>query len=151
MIRQAEREQDNRLMVKTPNQVFIARAREGLGCSLFEAQPLTELVKEVYFPRLSQPEAIQAGQLAMTAVSADEPGNTEWDSWPRLVPFPAPLTRRALGQTFVTEAALRMCRSAEELWQPVHEAVTPCAERTQRTEQRRRRPLCALCALRLEL
>jgi len=75
MIRQPEREQLNRLMVKTLDQVFIARAREGLGCSLFEAQALTELVKEVYFPWLSQPEAIQAGQLAMTAVSADEPGH----------------------------------------------------------------------------
>ena len=69
MIRQAEREQDNRLMVKTLNQVFVARAREGLGWFLFEAQPLTELVREVYFPWPSQPEAIQAGQLAMTTVS----------------------------------------------------------------------------------
>jgi len=75
MIRQPEREQINRLMVKTLDQVFIARAREGLGCSLFEAQALTELVKEVYFPWLSQPDAIQAGQLAMTVVSADEPGH----------------------------------------------------------------------------
>lgn len=75
MIRQPEQEQLNRLTVKTLDQVFIARAQEGLGCSLFEAQALTELVKEVYFPWLSQPEAIQAGQLAMTAVSADEPGH----------------------------------------------------------------------------
>lgn len=51
------------------------RVKEGLGCSQFEAQALTELVKEVYFPWLAQPEAIQAGQLAMTAVSADEPGH----------------------------------------------------------------------------
>jgi hypothetical protein len=50
MIRQPEREQINRLMVETLDQVFIARAREGLGCSLFEAQALTELVKEVYSP-----------------------------------------------------------------------------------------------------
>lgn len=75
MIRQPEQEQLNRLTAKTLDQVFIARAQEGLGCSLFEAQALTELVKEVYFPWLSQPEAIKAGQLAMTAVSADEPGH----------------------------------------------------------------------------
>lgn len=75
MKRQMEREQIHRLSVKTLDQVFMARACEGLGCSMFEAQALTELVKEVYFPWLTQPEAIQAGQLAMVAVSADEPGH----------------------------------------------------------------------------
>jgi hypothetical protein len=66
MIRQAAREQLDRLTVKTLDQVFIARAKEGLGCSLFEAQALTDLIKEVYFPWMSRPEAIQAGQLALT-------------------------------------------------------------------------------------
>lgn len=75
MIRQPERERLSRLTVKTLDQVFIVRGKEGLGCSQFEAEALTDLVKEVYFPWLSQPEAIQAGQLAMTAVSADEPGH----------------------------------------------------------------------------
>ena len=74
MKRQTEREQIHRLSVKTLDQVFIVRACEGLSCSMFEAQALTELIKEVYFPWLTQPEAIQAGQLAMVAVSADEPG-----------------------------------------------------------------------------
>lgn len=75
MIRQPEREQLNRLTAKTLDQVFVMRVKEGLSCSQFEAQALTDLVKEVYFPWLAQPEAIQAGQLAMTAVSADEPGH----------------------------------------------------------------------------
>ena len=75
MKRQPELEQIHRLSVKTLDQVFVARALEGLGCSLFEAQALTELIREVYFPWLTQPEAIQAGQLAMTAVSAEEPGH----------------------------------------------------------------------------
>jgi hypothetical protein len=75
MERQPELEQVQRLTVKTLDQVFVARALEGLGCSLFEAEALTELVKEVYFPWLNQREAIQAGQLAMIAVSADEPGH----------------------------------------------------------------------------
>jgi hypothetical protein len=75
MIRQPEREQINRLSIKTLDQVFIARAREGLGCSVFEAQALTELVKEVYFPWLAESDAIRSGQLAMIAVSADEPGH----------------------------------------------------------------------------
>ena len=74
MIRNAEREQLNRLAVKTLDQIFVTRAKEGLGCSMFEAQALTDLVKKVYFPWLSQPDAIQAGQLVLTAVSADEPG-----------------------------------------------------------------------------
>ena len=74
MKRQPEREQLNRLTVRTLDQVFIVRVKEGLGCSQFEAEALTGLVKEVYFPWLSQPEAIQSSQLAMTTVSADEPG-----------------------------------------------------------------------------
>jgi hypothetical protein len=41
MIRQSEREQLNRLTVKTLDQVFIMRAKEGLGCSQFEAEALT--------------------------------------------------------------------------------------------------------------
>lgn len=75
MIRQPEREQLNRLTAKTLDQVFAMRVKEGMGCSQFEARALTDLVKEVYFPWLAQPEAVQAGQLAMTAVSADEPGH----------------------------------------------------------------------------
>jgi hypothetical protein len=75
MIRQPEREQLNRLAVKTLDQVFIMKAKEGLSCSLFEAEALTDLVKEVYFPWLSRPEAIQSGQLVLTAVSAEEPGH----------------------------------------------------------------------------
>ena len=75
MVRKTEREQLNRLTVETLDQVFIARAKEGLNCSSFEAQALTDLVEEVYFPWLSRPEAIHAGQLILTAVSADEPGH----------------------------------------------------------------------------
>ena len=75
MVRKTAREQLDRLTVKTLDQVFIVRAQEGLNCSLFEAQALTDLIKEVYFPWLSRPEAIQAGQLALTAVSADEPAH----------------------------------------------------------------------------
>jgi hypothetical protein len=74
MKRQPEREQLNRLTVKTLDQAFIIRVKEGLGCSQFEAEALTDLVKEVYFPWLSQPEAIQASLLPMTAVSAHAPG-----------------------------------------------------------------------------
>ena len=74
MKRQTEREQIHRLAVKTLDQVFMVRACEGLGCSMFEAQALTELIKELYFPWLTQPAPIQAGQLAMVAVSADEHG-----------------------------------------------------------------------------
>jgi hypothetical protein len=75
MIRQQALELQHRLTIKTLDQVFVARAQEGLGCSLFEAHALTELIKEVYFPWLAQPEAVHAGQLAITAVSADEPGH----------------------------------------------------------------------------
>ena len=36
---------------------------------------LTDLVKAVYIPWLARPEEVQAGQLAVTAVLADEPGH----------------------------------------------------------------------------
>lgn len=75
MIRQPEAERLQRLSLKTLDQVFITRAQEGLACSLFEAQALTDLVREVYFPYLARPETVQARQLAITAVSADEPGH----------------------------------------------------------------------------
>jgi len=42
-----EREQLNRLTVKTLDQVFIMRGKERLDCSQFEAEALTNLVKEV--------------------------------------------------------------------------------------------------------
>ena len=74
MIRQPDQEKKHRLSAKTLDQVFVKRAQEGLSCSLFEAQALTDLVREVYFPWLAQPNIIQAGQLALTLVSADEPG-----------------------------------------------------------------------------
>ena len=48
MIRQPEREQLNRLTAKTLDQVFIMQVKEGLSCSQFEAEALTDLVKEVY-------------------------------------------------------------------------------------------------------
>jgi hypothetical protein len=75
MKRQPEHEQLNCLSVKTLDQVFIMRVKEGLGCSQFEAEALTDLVKEVYFPWPSEWEAVRAGQLVLTAVSADEPGH----------------------------------------------------------------------------
>jgi hypothetical protein len=75
MIRDFEREQLNRLAAKTLDQIFIMHLREGLGCSMFEAEAVTDLVREVYFPWLASPQAVQAGQLALTVVSAEEPGH----------------------------------------------------------------------------
>ena len=53
MIRNPAHAQRHRLTVKTLDQVFLMRVKEGLGCSQFEATALTDLVKEVYFPWLS--------------------------------------------------------------------------------------------------
>ena len=47
MIRHPAQEQLHRLTVKTLDQVFIMRAKEGLGCSQFEAEALTGVVNEV--------------------------------------------------------------------------------------------------------
>ena len=46
MIRHPELEQLQRLSAGTLDQVFIKRAQEGLSCSLFEAQALTDLVRD---------------------------------------------------------------------------------------------------------
>jgi len=54
----------NRLTVKSPDQVFVMRAKEGLCCSWFEAEAPTESAKKVYFPWLPQPEAIPSNQLS---------------------------------------------------------------------------------------
>jgi hypothetical protein len=69
MKRQPKLEQIQRFSIKTLDRGFVARAREGLGCSLCEAHASTELVKEVYFPWLTQPEAIHP-----TNKTADHPG-----------------------------------------------------------------------------
>ncbi len=53
MIRHPARDQPHRLTVKTLDQVIITRSKAGLGCSQFEAEAPTGLVKEVYFPWLS--------------------------------------------------------------------------------------------------
>jgi len=119
MKRQPELEQIHHLSVKTLDQVFIARAQEGLGCSLFEAEALTELVKDVYFPWLSQPEVIQAGQLAMIAASADEPGHkplTKCKMVPLVLtlyaggdsPFRLPATSRDEGVVWLTSTCQRL-------------------------------------------
>ena len=55
MIRQPEREQLKRLTVKTLDQVFVMRAKEGLGCSRFEAQALTDLFRTA-FPLIFGPK-----------------------------------------------------------------------------------------------
>jgi len=47
MIRQPEREQLNRLTAKTLDQVFIMRVKEGLSCSQFEAEALTDRSAEL--------------------------------------------------------------------------------------------------------
>jgi hypothetical protein len=49
MIRQPEREQLNRLTAKTLDQVFAMRVKEGLSCSQFEAEALTDLVRAIAF------------------------------------------------------------------------------------------------------
>lgn len=64
----------NRLETKTLDARFVAEVREGLGCSAFEAEALLEVVREVYFPVLSQVGGpAPPGQMQLVVVSADEP------------------------------------------------------------------------------
>ncbi len=57
MIRELEREQLNRLTVKTLARVFIMRAKEGLGFSQFEAEALTDITSYTAEAFASQPPA----------------------------------------------------------------------------------------------
>jgi hypothetical protein len=117
MKRQPALEQIHRLSIKTLDRVFIAQAQEGLGCSLFEAHALAELVKEAYFPWLTQPEAIQAGQLAVTAVSAEEPGHPEEpDDGKPSRPVPWPVSHLCLRHTLRCAPSAGRCRQDGWEW-----------------------------------
>jgi hypothetical protein len=67
--------QNHRLSTKILYHVFVTQDKERLGCFLFKVQALTELASEVYFPWHTQPGAILARQLVMTAISNKEPSH----------------------------------------------------------------------------
>lgn len=76
MIRQPDSERHARLSIKTLDQVFTRACPAGpLLFPLRSRGPHRPRGRDVYFPYLSQPDAVQAGQLALTAVSAEEPGH----------------------------------------------------------------------------
>jgi DNA-binding CsgD family transcriptional regulator len=74
-IRNAGREQLLRLECKTLDAQFLTSVEQGLNCSPFESQAVLEVVKEVYFPFLSQgqPSAQLPGKITLVGVCADEP------------------------------------------------------------------------------
>ena len=73
-IRNAKREELERLEAKTLDAQFCTVIREGLNCSPFEAEAVVEAVKEVYAPYLSgEGGSSPPGKIALVAVCADEP------------------------------------------------------------------------------
>jgi DNA-binding CsgD family transcriptional regulator len=74
-IRNPGREQLLRLESKTLDAQFLTSIQQGLNCSPFESYAVLEVVKEVYFPFLSQgqPAAPLPGKITLVGVCADEP------------------------------------------------------------------------------
>jgi Protein of unknown function (DUF1670) len=74
-VRNPQREELLRLESKTLDAQFLSTIQQGLNCSPFESQAVLELVKEVYFPFLTQEGTAdrQPGKITLVAVCADEP------------------------------------------------------------------------------
>lgn len=73
-IRNARKEELDRLESKTLDSRFLQIVQEGLTCSPFEGKAVLDAVKEVYFPFLdaASPQA-PPGKISLIAVCADEP------------------------------------------------------------------------------
>ena len=73
-IRNRKRETLKRLDSKTLDAKFLQEIQHGLNCSPFEAEAVSEVVKEVYFPFLDE-QSVKAppGKVTLIAVDADEP------------------------------------------------------------------------------
>jgi hypothetical protein len=73
-IRNRGREELSRLECKTLDAKFKQEVQHGLNCSLFEAEALVNVVKEVYLPFIEQAAPVgPPGKITLVAVSADEP------------------------------------------------------------------------------
>ncbi len=73
-VRNKKLETLRRLDSKTLDAKFLQEIQHGLNCSLFEAEAVLDVLKEVYFPFLDE-QSIKAppGKVTLIAVSADEP------------------------------------------------------------------------------
>lgn len=73
-VRNKKRETLRRLDSKTLDAKFLQEIQHGLNCSLFEAEAVLDVLKEVYFPFLDE-QSIKAppGKVTLIAVGADEP------------------------------------------------------------------------------
>jgi hypothetical protein len=73
-IRNRKRETLKRLDSKTLDAKFLQEIQHGLNYSPFEAEAVSEVVKEVYFPFLDE-QSVKAppGKVTLIAVDADEP------------------------------------------------------------------------------
>jgi hypothetical protein len=72
-IRNRGREELSRMECKTLDARFKQEVQHGLNCSLFEAEALVKVVKEVYLPFIEQAAPVgPPGKITLVAVSADE-------------------------------------------------------------------------------
>jgi len=73
-VRNAKREELERLECKTLDAQFRTVIQDGLNCSPFEAEAVIEAVKEVYGPYLNgSSDSLPPGTMRVVAVDADEP------------------------------------------------------------------------------
>ena len=73
MIRQQKLEKQLRLSFKTLDETFRRQLEVDLNCSPVESRAVVEMVKDIYFPYLDQPEEIQAGKMIFLAIDVHEP------------------------------------------------------------------------------
>ncbi|MEK7730816.1 MAG: DUF1670 domain-containing protein [Planctomycetota bacterium] len=73
-VRNAKREELGRLECKTLDAQFRTVIQDGLNCSPFEAEAVTDAVKEVYGPYLNgSSDSLPPGTMRVVAVDADDP------------------------------------------------------------------------------
>ena len=73
MIRDQKQEKENRLRVKTLDQAFRTEVEQGLNCSPIESSAILDIVKEIFFPYITNVNEIHPGKLIFNAIDISEP------------------------------------------------------------------------------
>ena len=84
-IRNRKRETLKRLDSKTLDAQFLQEIQHGLNCSLFEAEAVLEVVKEVYFPFLDQ-QSVKAPPGKVTLIARRPPHRSVRAGLPHTTP-----------------------------------------------------------------
>lgn len=73
MIRQTDKELEERLAAKTLDQALVTELQNGFNYSPFESRAILEVVKTTYLTPGCATDALEPGQMIVMAIQADEP------------------------------------------------------------------------------